>query len=261
MNKRLSKLNNIVLGLKILSIVAFGVVLVPVADAYHSNNPGSSHAYGDNGPSYNNNYYNNSIRPNPNPVPILYSSTPNLVTDIVGNMAIILTGANFVPGSIAQWDNSTRATNYVSPTSLTVILSASDLSQDGKHVISVFNPAPSGGNSNGITFTVMTNVMTNPSVPSAINNSNTLPDPSSYFQKTYDKQAKTPRKVLRAPADEEKLENNNLVAGAISSQSGFMNFSLIQWLILVILILLIVVLVRKIYLLDSPQHETHLKHE
>jgi hypothetical protein len=89
-----------------------------------------------------------------NPVPILSSIAPTSAT--VGGPALTLTvnGLNFVSGSTVQWNNSARSTTYVSGTQLTAAIPAGDLVAVGNAQVSVVNPAPGGGTSSAITFTI-----------------------------------------------------------------------------------------------------------
>ena len=71
-------------------------------------------------------------------------------------------GSNFVTGSVVRWNGSDRPTTYqpTSPTGasnlVTAQISASDIAAAGTAVVTVFNPAPGGGSSNSLTFTITT---------------------------------------------------------------------------------------------------------
>jgi len=94
-----------------------------------------------------------TIQP-PNPAPALTSLNPTSAT--VGGGGIILTvnGSNFVAGSEVRWNGSPRTTAFVSSTQLTATIPASDLTAAGTANVTVVNPAPGGGTSNGLNFTV-----------------------------------------------------------------------------------------------------------
>jgi hypothetical protein len=89
-----------------------------------------------------------------NPVPALTSISPTNTS--AGGPAFTLTvnGSNFVQGSWVQWNTFSLFTTYVSATQLTALVPAGDISSSGPATITVFNPTPGGGTSNGITFTV-----------------------------------------------------------------------------------------------------------
>jgi hypothetical protein len=89
-----------------------------------------------------------------NPVPALTSISPT--NTAAGGPAFTLTvnGSNFVQGSWVQWNTFSLFTTYVSATQLTALVPAGNISSSGPATITVFNPTPGGGTSNGITFTV-----------------------------------------------------------------------------------------------------------
>jgi hypothetical protein len=90
----------------------------------------------------------------PNPVPTLTSLTPN--TAAVGSPAFTLTvnGANFVPGAVVNWNGSPRQTTFFSASQLFAQISSDDVANIGTASVTVVNPAPGGGASNALTFTV-----------------------------------------------------------------------------------------------------------
>ena len=94
----------------------------------------------------------------PNPVPIIYSLSSNSAAKNEGAKNITLTGSGFVPSSVARFNGSARTTTYVSPTKLIMELNPEDTKVSGKYLINVFNPAPAGGYSNPIFFTVSNTV-------------------------------------------------------------------------------------------------------
>jgi DNA-binding beta-propeller fold protein YncE len=63
----------------------------------------------------------------------------------------------FVAGSVVHWNGSDRpTTSNGSINGLTAQISASDIAAAGTAVVTVVNPAPGGGSSNSLTFTVTT---------------------------------------------------------------------------------------------------------
>jgi hypothetical protein len=96
----------------------------------------------------------------PNPVPGLTSLNPTSVSP--GSPAFTLTviGNNFVNGSVIRWNNSDRATTYISATQLTATIPASDIASNRPVNVSVFNPSPGGGLSNSLLFAVGTKPIT-----------------------------------------------------------------------------------------------------
>jgi hypothetical protein len=90
----------------------------------------------------------------PNPTPTVTSMSPFSAT--VGGAAFTLTvtGTQFISTSQVLWNGSQAPTSYVSSTSLTAQIPASDLSSAGSATVAVQNPAPGGGASGTLTFTI-----------------------------------------------------------------------------------------------------------
>jgi hypothetical protein len=89
-----------------------------------------------------------------NPVPALTSLSPSSAT--AGGAAFTLTvnGVNFVSGATVRWNGTERTTTYGSATQLTATIPAADIVAAGTAQVTVFNPAPGGGASNALTFTI-----------------------------------------------------------------------------------------------------------
>jgi IPT/TIG domain len=89
-----------------------------------------------------------------NPLPVLVGLNPASVP--AGNPAFTLriNGAGFVPSSIVRWNGSNRQTTFVNSTQLTIEVPASDVTNTGSATIDVTNPAPAGGTSNSLTFSI-----------------------------------------------------------------------------------------------------------
>ena len=82
----------------------------------------------------------------------------NPAAENAGDLGFTLTvnGAGFVSGSVVQWNESNRPTEFVSFTQLTASISAGDIGTAGTFRIRVVSPGPSDGNnfSNILTFKV-----------------------------------------------------------------------------------------------------------
>ena len=89
-----------------------------------------------------------------NPVPTITSLSPS--TAAAGSAALTLTvnGTNFVTGSMVRWNGGNRPTTFLSSNQLTAAISAADLATAGAANVTVFNPAPGGGTSNGVSFII-----------------------------------------------------------------------------------------------------------
>ena len=90
----------------------------------------------------------------PNPVPSLKSLSPASTTH--GGKAFTLTvnGSNFVSGSDVEWNGKVVATTFVNSGEVTAKIPASDIAAAGTASVTVKNPAPGGGTSNALTFTI-----------------------------------------------------------------------------------------------------------
>ncbi|MDJ0754166.1 MAG: putative Ig domain-containing protein [Ardenticatenaceae bacterium] len=90
-----------------------------------------------------------------NPEPTLDALSPG--SGIAGDpeTTVTLYGTNFVQSSVARWNGSDRPTTYLSSTELQMTVSAADLADVGSGTITVFNPEPTGGTSNALTFDIL----------------------------------------------------------------------------------------------------------
>ena len=101
-----------------------------------------------------------------NPVPTIAALYPSCVpageqfVDAVDNQLTVIgptDGPDFVAGSVVRWNGSDRPTSgNGSINAITAQISASDIAAAGTAVVTVFNPAPGGGSSNSMTFTITT---------------------------------------------------------------------------------------------------------
>jgi uncharacterized protein (TIGR03437 family) len=89
-----------------------------------------------------------------NPQPQLTSLSPTSTLVGGGSFTLTVNGSGFIPSSIIRWGNQDRTTTFVSNSQLTAAIPASDVANVGAVNVTVFNPAPGGGTSNALTFTV-----------------------------------------------------------------------------------------------------------
>src|SRR6516165_11425860 len=87
-------------------------------------------------------------------VPSLTSLSPT--GWIAGGAAFTLTvnGTGFISSSVVNFNGSPKTTTYVSSTQLTAMITAADISAAGSPSVTVTNPAPGGGTSNGLSFLI-----------------------------------------------------------------------------------------------------------
>ncbi len=93
-----------------------------------------------------------STGPNP-PVPTIQVLFPNCAP--AGEpVQLQVVGTNFAASSVVRWNGSARPTTMDAINGLLAQISASDVASAGTAAVTVFNPGPSGGSSNALTFTI-----------------------------------------------------------------------------------------------------------
>jgi len=94
-----------------------------------------------------------------NPIPTISSLNKTSVTSPAAQFDLTITGTNFMPSSVVYWNAATLTQltpNSVSgSTQIVVTIPATLVASAGTAVVSVFNPSPGGGTSNGVTFSVL----------------------------------------------------------------------------------------------------------
>ena len=91
---------------------------------------------------------------NNNPVPTISSLSPDHATAGGSNFNLTVNGSNFISSSVVNWNNSAKQTTFVNSGQLTASISAGDIAAVGNVQVSVFNPAPGGGTSSSLTFSI-----------------------------------------------------------------------------------------------------------
>jgi hypothetical protein len=90
----------------------------------------------------------------PNPAPALASLAPSSVAVGTGAFTLTVTGSGFVAASVVRWNGADRPTTFVNDGTLEAAIPAGDVAATGEASVRVFSPAPGGGLSNALTFTV-----------------------------------------------------------------------------------------------------------
>jgi 6-phosphogluconolactonase len=100
----------------------------------------------------------------PPPTPTITTISPN--SAVAGGAAFTLTinGTNFVASSMVNFGGSAPATTFVNSTQLTAAIPAASIASTGTPAVTVTNPAPGGGTSNAINFTVTSSASTVPTI-------------------------------------------------------------------------------------------------
>jgi hypothetical protein len=91
---------------------------------------------------------------NNNPVPTISSLSPDHINAGGSNFNLTVSGSNFISSSVVNWNNSPKQTTFVNSGELTASISAGDIAAVGNAQVSVFNPAPGGGTSSSLAFSI-----------------------------------------------------------------------------------------------------------
>ena len=124
---------------------AYLTALVPYSDAVVQ---GSFPVTVSNGSALSNSISFSVTAPTTNfPGPTATSISPANTTAGSAQFLLTVTGTNFLPCSVIQWNGTPRATTYIGPTQISTTILPADLSTVGTANVTVFNPAPGGGTS------------------------------------------------------------------------------------------------------------------
>ena len=89
-----------------------------------------------------------------NPLPSLSSLSPSSVAPGGPSFTLALGGSDFVTTSGVQWNGADRPTVFKSSSQLEAAIPATDIATVGAASVTVTNPPPNGGISNGLTFSI-----------------------------------------------------------------------------------------------------------
>src|SRR5262245_57730460 len=89
-----------------------------------------------------------------NPAPNVVSVSPSSVTAGAAAFTVTVNGSGFVNASVVRWNGATRPTTFVSGVQLQASITAADVAATGTAQVSVVTPAPGGGTSGNLAFTV-----------------------------------------------------------------------------------------------------------
>jgi trimeric autotransporter adhesin len=88
------------------------------------------------------------------PAPVSNSLNPSSVSHGSKNFRMTVGGSGFMPGSIVTWNGKAHSASFVNENEMTVYVPAAEVASSGTASIEVKNPAPGGGKSNTLTFTI-----------------------------------------------------------------------------------------------------------
>ena len=95
------------------------------------------------------------------PLPVLNSISPLAVSAWGPDFSLTVNGTGFFHSSVVRVNGAARATTYINATTLTALVSASDIASTSAGLtIGVFNPAPGGGASGTTTLALRQPVLT-----------------------------------------------------------------------------------------------------
>jgi hypothetical protein len=89
-----------------------------------------------------------------NPVPTITHLDPSSLTAGGTAFTLAVNGTGFVRGSAVRWNGADRGTAFVSSTQLQATITTADIATASTASVTIFNPAPGGGTSNALTFTI-----------------------------------------------------------------------------------------------------------
>jgi hypothetical protein len=89
-----------------------------------------------------------------NPLPALSSMWPSTAPAGSADLVLWLSGSSFVPGAAVLWNSTALETTYINSTQATAVVPAGDLAAAGSAAVAISNPAPGGGISGPLTFSV-----------------------------------------------------------------------------------------------------------
>jgi hypothetical protein len=89
-----------------------------------------------------------------NPVPTVASLSPSSLTAGATAQTLTINGTGFMSSPTVTYNGAAHAAAYVSGSQLTISLTTADLATAGAYPVVVTNPAPGGGSSAAVNFTV-----------------------------------------------------------------------------------------------------------
>ncbi len=89
-----------------------------------------------------------------NPVPAMTLLSPSTAMAGGPQFTLTVTGSNFVAASVVNWNGVALATTFGGATSLTAVVPAANITSPTSANVTVTTPAPGGGTSNALAFTV-----------------------------------------------------------------------------------------------------------
>jgi hypothetical protein len=92
-----------------------------------------------------------------NPGPIIGALNPSSILQGGSNFILTVSGGDFVPTSMVEWNGSSRPTTFISSGELQAQITSADIAVASSASITAFNPPPQGGTSPPRTFPINPN--------------------------------------------------------------------------------------------------------
>jgi len=89
-----------------------------------------------------------------NPAPTATSMSPTTATAGGAGFTLMVNGTGFVSTSVVKFNGASKTTTFVSATQITAAITAADIATAGTVNVAVTNPAPGGGTSGNLPFTI-----------------------------------------------------------------------------------------------------------
>jgi hypothetical protein len=96
-----------------------------------------------------------TVLPAQNPVPVVTSLSPTSATVGGAQFTLTVNGSGFISSSQVQWNGANRPTTFVNSTKLQATIDPTDIAAVGTAIVTVTTPAPGGGTSTGLTFSII----------------------------------------------------------------------------------------------------------
>lgn len=100
------------------------------------------------------------------PLPVAASLSPATANPGDAGFTLTVNGSGFTSGATVRWNGASRATTFVSASQLTAAIPSSDVAATTTALVTVANPAPGGGTSGALGFTVGTPSSPTPTITS-----------------------------------------------------------------------------------------------
>jgi subtilisin family serine protease len=96
-----------------------------------------------------------TVDPAISPEPAITSLTPSQVLSGSAGFTLTVAGSGLVASSVVRWNGEDRPTSFVNANQVRATIGAADVAAAGTAEITVFTPAPGGGTSAPLTFTIV----------------------------------------------------------------------------------------------------------